>query len=187
MANRDEVEEFLRRAAARRAAAQQQQQRPPAQPQGWTPPPPPPPRPQPFSQQPSRPATLSDVVMLQPVESVQAEVVDAELAEQPDRLGKYVAQDMRGTQEIAEHVRHLGEVVDQVDNKVEARLHKVFDHSVGSLRKQATDSIPTTPEGPGDQGPALSSDAIAQMMRSPQAIRSAIVLGEILHRPEERW
>jgi hypothetical protein len=125
--------------------------------------------------------------MLQPLEPVQAEVVDAELAEIGDSVGRSVAQHMRGTEQIAEHVRHLGEEVDLADDKLEARLHRVFDHSVGQLRKQATDSAPAPPEGPHDQAPAVSSSAIAQMMRSQQAIRNAIILGEILHRPEQNW
>ena len=197
MANRDEVEEFLRRAAARRAAAQQQQrpaapappqqQRPPAAPPAWSQPPRPAPPPPAPTLQPRRPATLADVVILQPVETVEAQVVDAELADQQDRLGRYVAQDLRGTEEIAERTRHLGEEVDLADDKLEAHLHQVFDHSVGQLKKQATDSVPKPPEGPRDQIPALTSAGIAQMMRSPEAIRNAIILGEILHRPEERW
>jgi hypothetical protein len=200
MANRDEVEEFLRRAAARRAAAQQQQQRPAAPqqpPQGWPAPPPPPqqpyqpPRPQqPYPQQQQRrPASLAEVVILEPVptlQPVEAEVVDAELAEQTDRLGRYVAQDLRGAQEIAEQVRHLGAEVDQADEKLEAHLHQVFDHKVGQLKKQAIDSVPKTPEVPAE-AITLSSTNIADMMRSPQAIRNAIILGEVLHRPEERW
>ncbi len=195
MANRDEVEEFLRRAAARRAAAAQQQ-RPAAQPpQGWPPPqaqqPIQPPRPQqPYPQQPQRrPASLAEVVILEPLptlQPVEAEVVDAELAEQTDRLGKYVARDLRGAQQIAEQVRHLGEEVNQADEKLEAHLHQVFDHKVGQLKKQAIDSAAKTPEV-GDEAITLSSANIAEMMRSPQAIRNAIILGEVLHRPDERW
>jgi hypothetical protein len=186
MANRDEVEEFLRRAAARRAAAQQQQQRPPAQPQGWTPPPPPPPpRPQPFSQQPSRPATLSEVVMLQPVEPMQAEVVDAELAEQPDRLGKYVAQDMRGTEEIAEHVRHLGEEVDQANDKLESHLHQVFDHKLGQLKKSTMEAGAASPSQAARDAPLPGAASIAQLLVDPQNVRNGIILAEILRRPDE--
>lgn len=206
MANRDEVEEFLRRAAARRAAAQQQQQQqqhrplvPPQPQQGWAAPPPvPPPQPQfppqrppqPYAPQPvRRPASLAEVVILEPAPppvTLEAEVVEAELADQQDRLGRFVAQDLRGAQEIEAHTRQLGAVVDQADDKMEARLHQVFDHSVGQLKKQATDSIPKTQEG-AEQGPALTSASIAELMRSPPAIRTAIILGEILHRPEERW
>jgi hypothetical protein len=57
---------------------------------------------------------------------------------------------------------------------------------VGQLKKQAIDSTPKTPAA-GDEATTLSSANIAEMMRSPQAIRNAIILGEVLHRPEERW
>ena len=126
---------------------------------------------------------LEPTPTLQPVE---AEVIDAELAEQPDRLGKYVSQDLRGAQEIEAHTRQLGAEVDQADDKLEAHLHQVFDHKVGQLKKQATDSVPKTPEV-GAEAITLTSANIAEMMRSPQAIRNAIILGEVLHRPEEQW
>jgi hypothetical protein len=191
MANRDEVEEFLRRAAARRAAAQQQQQRPPVPPPqpAWTPPPPQPAF-QPRPQQPvRRPANLAEVVILEPVQTispVEAEVVDAELAEQPDRLGRYVVQDLRGAQEIEARTRQLGAEVDQADEKLEAHLQQVFDHSVGRLKKQATDSVPKTPEA-GEQAPLVTAASIAELFCSPPALRNAIILAEVLHRPEERW
>ena len=180
MANRDEVEEFLRRAAARRAAAQQQQQRPPAQPAGWSPPPSPPPPPQP----PRRPASLSEVVMLQPVE---ADVVDAELAEQPDRLGRGVAQHMHGTQEIAEHTRHLGEEVDQADDKLEARLHQVFDHKLGDLKKSTLEAAAVSPSQAARDGALPGAASIANLLVDPQNVRNAIILAEILRRPDESW
>jgi hypothetical protein len=132
---------------------------------------------------------LAEVVILEPVPTLQpvdAEVVDAELAEQPDRLGKYVAQDLRGVKEIEAHTRQLGAEVDQADDKLEAHLQQVFDHKVGQLKKQATDSVPKTP-AVGEEAVTLTSANIAEMMRSPQAIRNAIILGEVLHRPEEQW
>jgi len=178
MANRDEVEEFLRRAAARRAAAQQQQ-RPPAQPAGWSPPPSPPPQPQ------RRPASLSEVVMLQPVQPVEAEVVEAELAEQPDRLGRGVAQHMRGTQEIAEHTRHLGEEVDQADDKLQAHLHKVFDHKLGDLKKSTLEAAAVSPSQASRDSALPGAASIAHLLVDPQNVRNAIILAEILRRPDE--
>jgi hypothetical protein len=179
MANRDEVEEFLRRAAARRAAAAQQQ-RPPAQPAGWSPPPQPLP-----PQAPRRPASLSEVVMLQPVQPVEAEVVDAELAEQPDRLGRGVAQHMRGTQEIAEHTRHLGEEVDHADDKLAAHLHQVFDHKLGDLKKSTLEAAAVSPSQASRDGALPGAASIAHLLVDPQNVRNAIILAEILRRPDE--
>jgi hypothetical protein len=183
MANRDEVEEFLRRAAARRAAAQQQQpQRPAPAPAAWSQPPPqqPPPPPR-------RPASLAEVVMLEPVSPVQAEVVDAELADQQDRLGGSVAQHMRGTQEIAEHTRHLGEEVDLADDKLEAHLHQVFDHKVGHLKKSTMEAAASSPSQEARDAPLPGAASIAHLLINPQNVRNAVILAEILRRPEESW
>jgi hypothetical protein len=200
LANRDEVEEFLRRAAARRAAAQGQQQRPPA------PPPPPPvyqapvqqqpyvqqpyPQQQPFQQQPlpqRRPATLTEVVMLEPVDSVEAELVEVELADQNDRVGRSVTRHMRGTEVIAERVRHLGEEVDLADDKLEAHLHQVFDHKVGDLKKSTMEAAAASPSQAARDAPLPGAASIARMLADPQSLRNAFIMVEILKRPEENW
>jgi hypothetical protein len=200
MANRDEVEEFLRRAAARRAAAQQQQ-RPAAQspaPQ-WAPP-----VQQPFQQQPyqpppqqyqqpyqppvqqRRPATLAEVVMLEPVDSVEAELVEVELADQTDRVGRSVEMHMRGTQAIDARTRQLGAEVDLADDKLEAHLHQVFDHKLGDLKKTTADAAPRTVAAtPELQTPAATT--FARMLADPQSLRNTFILTEIMKRPEGNW
>jgi hypothetical protein len=122
--------------------------------------------------------------MLQPVE---AEVVDAELAEQPDRLGRGVAQHMRGTQEIAEHTRHLGEEVDQADDKLEARLHQVFDHKLGDLKKSTLEAAAVSPSQATRDAALPGAASIANLLIDPQNVRNAIILAEILRRPDESW
>lgn len=198
MANRDEVEEFLRRAAARRAAAQQQQPRPAAQPPVQQP------QQQPFQQQPyqppapqyqqpyqppvpqRRPATLAEVVMLEPVDSVEAELVEVELADQTDRVGRSVEMHMRGTQAIDVHTRRLGAEVDLADDKLEAHLHQVFDHKVGNLKKSTPDAAPRTDAAsPELQTPAAA--AFAKMLADPQSLRNTLILTEIMKRPEANW
>ena len=188
---KDEVEEFLRRVAQLRAQAeaqaraQQQQQRPPIQQQQQRPGFQPPQAPQHPPQRMAPPARLvparEEVVYLEPAE---AEVVDAELAELGDDVGRHVAQHLRGDQEIAEHTRQLGAEVDQADDKLESRLHSVFDHQLGQLKKTATDTAATAHV----KGlPDVSLGEIRSMLRSPGSIRDAIVMAEILHRPIERW
>jgi hypothetical protein len=182
MANRDEVEEFLRRAAARRAAAQQQQ-RPapqPAQPT-WTPPPqqqPPPAR---------RPPPLADVVMLQPVETVEAEVIDAELADQQDRLSRGVAQHLRGSTAIAAHAETLGDELELTDEKLDSRLHATFDHKVGDLKKSTMEAGAASPTQASRDAPLPGAASIAHLLLDPQNVRNAIILAEILRRPDENW
>jgi hypothetical protein len=174
---KDEVEEFLRRVAQLRAQAEAQaraqQQRP-----GFQPPQPPPQRMMP-------PARLvpahEEVVYLEPAE---AEVVDAELAELGDDVGRHVAQHLRGDQEIAAHTRQLGAEVDQADDKLESRLHQTFDHQLGRLRKTASDTAATEHAKPA---PDVTLIEIRNMLGSPASIRDSIVMAEILRRPEDRW
>lgn len=173
----DEVEEFLRRVAQMRAQAEAQargqQQRP--RPQPASPPPlapPPPARLVPARQ---------EVVYLEPAE---AEIVDAELTEISDNVGRHVTQHLSGTQTIAAHAQQLGHEVDLADDKLEARLHQVFDHQLGQLKSTASSTAATAHAA---TPPDVTVSEMLQMLRSPQSIRDAIVMAEVLRRPDERW
>ena len=172
---KDEVEEFLRRVAQLRAQAEAQaraqQQRPGFQPPQQMPP-----------QRMMPPARLvpahEEVVYLEPAE---AEVVDAELAELGDDVGRHVSQHLRGDQEIAAHTRQLGAEVDLADDKLESRLHQTFDHQLGRLKKTASDTAATEHVKPA---PDVTLSEIHNLLRSPTSIRDAIVMAEVLRRPE---
>ena len=176
---RNEVEEFLKRVARMRAEAEAQarggQQQRPA----------PPPPPQPIVPSPQPPSTFSSAPQsLDYPSPVEAEVVDAELAETGDGVTRHVTEHLRGTEQIAEHTRHFGEVVDRADDKLEAHLHQVFDHQVGRLRKSATDVAAAAASDVKRTG--FTAGSIAGMLQSPDNIRNAIILGEILRRPDDR-
>jgi len=173
---RDEVEEFLKRVAQMRAQAEAQakakQQRP--QPQQASP--------QPPAQKP--PARLvparQETSSLQPAA---AEVVDAELADNDDGVARHVTQYLRGSEQIAEHTRHLGEEVDAADDKMEAHLHQVFDHQIGQLKMSATDSSAVAASDVKRTG--FTAGSIVDMLLSQDNIRTAVILGEILRRPDD--
>ena len=176
---KDEVEEFLRRVAQLRAQAEAQaraqQQRPGFQPPQQMPP-------QRMTPPPARLVPQQEeVVYLEPAE---AEVVDAELAELGDDVGRHVQQHIRGPAEIAEHTRHLGEEVDQADDKLESRLHQTFDHQLGRLKKTASDTAAVEHTKPA---PDVTLTEIRTLLATPANIRDAIVMAEILRRPEDRW
>ena len=64
------------------------------------------------------------------------------------------------------------------------RLHGVFDHSLGQLQEAPSDTSsgaasPTEP-------PPLAASLLAALS-SPENIRQAIILNEVLQRPEGRW
>lgn len=193
----DEIEEFLRRAAMRRAAQQQAaqqaaQRQAPVQ-QAMPAPPPPP----------ARPALAPAFP--------QSEAVEVEIVYDEPALGagvsSHVAQALDNRQ-FTERARHLGEEVGQADDKMGARLHRKFDHQVGQLRSTTASSVPAAstaqqsfdearqgaagaaPAGAGDaaaQAAGVSASEIAQLLRTPRNIRHAIILNEILARPEDRW
>lgn len=86
------------------------------------------------------------------------------------------------SRQIAEHTSHLGEEVALADDKVEARIHHKFDHELGSLGKlhseREREQMQVHRNSPAAQ--------IAAMMANPEGVQQAIVLSEILRRPEER-
>jgi hypothetical protein len=169
---KDEVEEFLRRVAQMRAQAEARGQQPrPA-----------PPRP------PQRPAQTPPPARLVPAQRpiaasqpVPVEVVDAELADTADRFGQRVRSDLRESEQIAEHTRHLGKEVDGTDTKMQAHLHQVFDHKLGQLKSS---SVETSLETAVRTANELSLDHIRRMLGSPQSVRDAIIMGEVLRRPD---
>lgn len=170
---KDEVEEFLRRAAARRAQAeakrraeQQQAQQQAARPL------------------PQRPAPIARAP-LQPVVEDVVEIIDAEEADTGSRFSSSVAQNLRGTTEIARHAASLGAEVDLADDKLEARLHKTFDHKLGHLKDTTTAApVKASPQTPDAM---LASMNLTRLLSNAQSIRNAIVLSEVLNRPEHRW
>src|SRR5262245_1245446 len=139
---KDEVEEFLRRVAQMRQQAEAQ-----GKGQAQKPPPRPAPARQPAPPRP--PQTLVQRPQSALTPPLEAEVVDAELADTADRFEKRLRNDMRGTEQIVEHTRHLGEEVNAADNKMEAHLHQVFDHQLGRLKKSASEAAPQAVTQPG--------------------------------------
>src|SRR5205085_10958830 len=97
---KDEVEDFLRRVAQMRAQAEAQAKGHKNRPAPPKPPPKPPRTPPPARLTPTPQADAY-------AQPVQPEVVTAELAESGDRVSRRVSDDLRGTEQIAEHTRHL--------------------------------------------------------------------------------
>jgi hypothetical protein len=180
---RDEVEEFLKRVAQMRqqaeAQAKAQQQRPkPTQPAA----PPaqqravPPPRPAPPQRLVPPP---QDIKYVEPVE-----VVEAELSDRTEGFNRRVAHDLRGSEEIAQHTRQLGAEVDLADDKLAAHLHQTFDHELGRLKKTASETAAIAHASPSSD---VTVSELLQALRSPESIRDAIIMAEVLRRPEDRW
>jgi hypothetical protein len=118
--------------------------------------------------------------LARPIEGL---VVEAELADAGDPVGRRVAQDLGEAAQIGEHARRLGEDLDQTDERMEAHLHQVFDHHLGRLKESTipVEQAPITPPG------QVAIGDLVKMLGSPQSIRDAIIMAEVLHRPVDRW
>ena len=176
-----DIEEFLRRAAERRQQQKGGGQKPPPRPQ--------PPRQQPQQRQPPR--------RQQPVEPEIIEVVPAREVRQkpqsrlkprkkPNLRKESVAEHVKShidTSRIADHAEHLGERITKVHEKVESRIQKRLDHDITVI-----DDTPSVTDKPpveifGARSTA-SADGLREMLQDPKSIGQAILLAEILKRPD---
>jgi hypothetical protein len=162
----DEIDAFLKRAAQARSAG----------------------RPQPVRPAQTRPAQARG-----PVEKpVQAEV----LADVPvgGKIGKQVENDL-DTREFNQRETRLGSEVAAADKQIDERLHQVFDHHVSKLEllpgEAATAPVAVSPMELTEQSlldiPATFATGLTDLLADPDSVRQAIVMNEILQRPESRW
>ncbi len=146
-----DIEEFLRKAAERRNKKAEQASQPQVAPSP------------PSISNPSARPPLSQLV----VEPEEVEIVRSE------SVAKHVKRHI-DTSNIVRHVEHLGDDIEQADEKMEAHIHKAFDPN-GTPGAQETAS----------QSPAkLAGTELLYILRSPKTIRHAIIIAEIMKRPE---
>jgi hypothetical protein len=177
-----DIEEFLKRAAAMRA--QQAQQRAPQQraPQQRAPQ-----QPAPQQRPPQRLQPLPQPVVYVP------EVLDAEILEVDEVSGDDVAAEVQrrlDTSSFQLRAQKLASDVRSADDAIEAHLHSAFEHRLGTLGATtgvAEDSTLDSEENAAKASAQPPTVDIASMLRSPQNIRNAIILSEILNPPEHRW
>ncbi len=168
---RKEIDAFVRAAAERRGGAA-----PPGAPQA-RPAPAPADAGGPFA--PARPRPAEKPVEAQLVEVV---AVDTDLA-----------QDARAHLDPGKFRRlasGLGQDVTRLDDMMEDHLHEAFDHrltSLGPASEGAAQAAPETPSARGVALPPTAAAGLAAMFADPGSVRQAILVSEILQRPEQRW
>jgi len=152
--------------------AQRQQQPPPAAR---------PPQARPQQQQPARKPTAR---LAKPLSEnvLEPEIVDAELADTGNRLAQKVSRDFRGTEQIASHANRLGSHLDQADENMDAHVHQALDHKLGTLKQSALKA----PEATFDAQTNTALELVKALNSGP-SLRNAIILSELLRRPEENW
>jgi len=88
------------------------------------------------------------------------------------------------TQEFREEVADLGQRVKRADEQFDEQLHQKFDHTLGSLADRA--AVGTGGKQQLDKATTPAAQ-IAAMLTSPEGVRQAVLLNEILRRPTDRW
>lgn len=87
----------------------------------------------------------------------------------------------------------LGADVGQADERAEKHRHEAFDHAVGNLADTSVGAESEYEEGAGaaqdSEGVAVpvSASEFRDLLSTPESVRKAIVLNEILSRPTARW
>jgi hypothetical protein len=122
------------------------------------------------------------------IEAVDAEVIEAEPVY--ESMSAHVADDIdtsditQRASRFRDHASRLGAEVGQADDKLQERLHEKFDRDLGRIHGDTV----TDDTGVGRPGgvPSTATE-IVEVFRNPKSIRQAIILNEILKRPEHRW
>jgi len=112
--------------------------------------------------------------------------------QQPRRVGKarktvadHVAERSGAASEtFQKEVADLGSRVKEADAQFDVQLHQKFDHDLGRFGDRSTGAA-AQPAAPDEtKSPAAQ---IAALLASPDGVRQAVVLNEILNRPTDRW
>lgn len=90
--------------------------------------------------------------------------------------------------ELAQRAAQLGHV-EQTESAFQAHM-QTFEHSVGSIQEADVQTAPSSAssvDGSTAVASAPASEVFAALLADAQNLRQAIILNEIIRRPEERW
>lgn len=174
---RAEIDEFLREAAGRGDAGRPQQARQVGPPQ--------PPAPA------WRPSTTTPPWLQE--EPVHVEPVELELLPENTSVAEHVRQ-QAARQEFRALPSDVGTGLSETGRSIKDRLHGVFDHRLSTLGETPGESAHATQaeeaETPEDRItplPAVAAAGLAALFADSRSVRQAILINEILQRPEHRW
>jgi hypothetical protein len=87
-----------------------------------------------------------------------------------------VSEDM-STADVTQHLSQMGLEISHADEKMTAHVQERFQHQLGAFQQS---------QQPTETRRTRSSVAaeIAQLMKSPQGVRQAVIVSEILRRPD---
>jgi hypothetical protein len=130
--------------------------------------------------QPQRPATVR---VAEPEIPLTVEVIERPTGEAiSDSVKRHL-----DTREFAVRASNLTEDIKRADLERDQHMKETFDRKIGNL----TDTSHTQPEQPVasavDKQGNMSASVVGNLLTKPESLRQAIVLGEILTRPTDRW
>ncbi len=118
-----------------------------------------------------------------------------EEAPEHESVAEHVARRMR-SERVEEHSSGPRGSIEHADERMEDRLGKVFDHSLGQLTRSDKDlagkgisagTDASVWETQSRTREVISPERLAEMLRSPDDLAAAVVLSEILRSPVDRW
>lgn len=180
-----DIEEFLRKAAERRqqksgGGKSPDSRRPAARPQS--------PSPQPRRLQPE--VVEAEVVRAQPMnpraKSQKPKPARVKPAPKRNLREESVAEHVRNhidTSSIATHAEQLGDRIANVHDQVDASIHQRLDHDLTAIddTPSVTDSLSAA--AMEDTGASMA-EQLRKMLKNPKTVGHAILLSEVLRRPD---
>jgi hypothetical protein len=118
-----------------------------------------------------------------PAENVEDRLEPSSASRWPQTVEPHV--DNRDLADRASQLSHMN----QTEAALQAHM-QTFEHSVGRIHEAAADTAPspeTAADGRNASPPATPGEIFAALLADPQSLRQAIILNEIIQRPEERW
>ncbi|MEN6405532.1 MAG: hypothetical protein ABFC77_03575 [Thermoguttaceae bacterium] len=109
------------------------------------------------------------------------------------QVGQHVEQYLDEPKKFERREASLGEEVTQVDRQIDQHFRQVFDHRISQLAAVPGESAAPSATESSERAVAvvetssLPAAELLDWLGDPDFLRRAIVLNEILHRPEERW
>ena len=105
-------------------------------------------------------------------------------------LGASIANQQLDTRDVTEHSEHLTDDLTQADQNRELHRRKMFSHRVGRLEDTSGEvGAKAGEDAPQSNAAATAAAAvpISAAFFQPKDIRQAIIVSEVLQRPEHRW
>lgn len=109
-----------------------------------------------------------------------------------ESVGEHVERHIE-SQGMGRRDAHLGEMIGQADERLETHLTQVFEHRLGNLREQSIGESTSIGQGTDaaywnqTSGPNELHQRIFELLSTPQNVQAAVLLSEILRRPDDPW